>query len=258
MSARKYTDQQLLDICEAALRDHGPHITIYQFCQITGVYEGHLQKRFGGWNAVKARLGFGPEEIHRPGRILYSRDFLIQRTRDLARELGDDLTFTELSRRTGVSIQPVRKQCGSWSELRLLAGLVKNTRGKNRIPNDALLADIHRLWQQFKREPTSLEYERFGCAHISTMCRRFGPTWGHALNAYYKFLYRFRREFPDPAAAQKRWNDLAYALLRPRKITPHGFGWPADPSLPAHNSSAAPCGPPGGATASAMNGTPSP
>jgi hypothetical protein len=213
MPALKYTDEGILAVCEKVLAEHGD-VTLHEFWNITGICPAHLQRRFGGWLAVKRRLGWTARRKRPTGGRVHSRESIVAALKEAAAELGDDLTLAEFTRRTGITEKPIAAYCGNWGRLRVLAGLVANNRGRKRIPDEALFADLWRLRQQFNRYPMYGEYERYGLAHVSTVVRRFGGMAG-AMDACDAFYRKLVRDFPVDADRNREFIRLGQLILRP-------------------------------------------
>src|SRR5688572_12038854 len=92
----------------AALREVanrlGPNISIAGFYRETGITDRKVYQLFDNWSDLRIQAGL-PAEVNR-SRTRYSREELLQQLHDLAAEIGDDISSTEFSSRTGISACP--------------------------------------------------------------------------------------------------------------------------------------------------------
>jgi hypothetical protein len=200
----RLTAEDVLDALRAAVRKHGPRLSLQAFTRETGISERVVFSRCGSWSKARVAVGLPPRaNAAQPGsrppktpkrRPGPTRDEILGQLREAIREHGENITFQQFSRRTGFSGRLIIHRFGNWSDLRVAAGLSPYPKLSPRFTREDLLEDLLQVSQRTGQEP-KMSYHRLNGGRISTVtirCR-FG-SWEKALQA----LREYRQQLPPP------------------------------------------------------------
>lgn len=133
--------------------------------------------RFGSWSEAIEAAGLNA----RPDRTERSRESLRIDIQRVANELGHSPTKRETETHGEFAWSTYYKEFGSWNEALIAAG-VEPHGPSEKISEDTLLAELHRLSDEMASIPTSTEMQQDGAFSSGTYIRRFG-SWDEALAA---------------------------------------------------------------------------
>lgn len=133
--------------------------------------------RFGSWSKAIEAAGLDA----RPDRTERSRDTLREDIQRVADELGHPPTKREIEAYGEFAWSTYYEEFGSWNEALVAAGLEPRD-PPEKISEDTLLAELHRLSDEVAGIPTSTDMQQDGAFSSGTYIRRFG-SWNEALAA---------------------------------------------------------------------------
>lgn len=131
--------------------------------------------RFGSWNEALELVELEPSRK----RKVTDEELRDELTR-LSEELGRAPTPVEVDERGEYHSQTYRDRFGSWDEILSEIGMRPTTDGY--IPEEALIDDLKRLYEEYDRAPTTTEVQEEGEYSTPTYRTRFG-SWKKALEA---------------------------------------------------------------------------
>ena len=169
------SDAELLDELER-LADELDATPTWTQMDEQGAYSPDTYRRhFGSWNAALEEIGHEPQ--HTSTHV--SRDELLADLERLADELGHRPTATDIVEEGTYGLATYQRQFGSWSDAVTVAGFEPSP---DRISDDELLADLHRLHEEREKVPSLLDVEDDGEYSATPYKDRFG-SWSAALEA---------------------------------------------------------------------------
>lgn len=118
-SRQPVTHEQILDHLRAVVREHGEHVSLHRFCLLTGFSQSCIDARFGRWSKLRSAAGLPP--IHSQSPI--SEADVIAAFQTALKTHGPRLSLQTFSLESGISERVIYSRCGSWTKLRLSAGL---------------------------------------------------------------------------------------------------------------------------------------
>lgn len=187
---RRISDERILAAGRELFRERCGDLTFHEFCRLSGISQSTVVARFGRWLLFKKRLGYGenrPKVLSGP-----TREELIQRLKNVAKQVGERVTLSEFQRQTGISATVVYSRFRSWTELREQAGLTPRMRTQKWFSKQALLADMCRLYLETRGLVTRRKYEWRGGVSLETVRRYFG-SWDAAEEELVEFATEFVR-----------------------------------------------------------------
>jgi hypothetical protein len=197
---RQFTTEHVTHLAKHAFHQHGPNLSLQLFSQLSGLSIGIIQLRLGSWLRFKQSLGLNPQPAP-PTRPTHSRAHILDQLRQL---ISNDphITLARFSKHTRISEKTVTRHFGSWTSLRREAGLKPNHSGRDPIPDQSLLADLHRVYLPLWRFPTMDEYTRLGRSSVKTLLQRFG-SWKTAEQLHDEFFVTLMRRTNGPDDRQQ-------------------------------------------------------
>ena len=162
---------ELLDRLRREINDRGD-LTLGEFCAIAGVSRSTIDRRFGGWNRLRRKVGL---PIRRTGvGCGHTRDEVCEMFRVALEKFGATITRSQFCKQAGISPTVINRHFGSWGSLRKEFGLVRNL-PKLRYSSEQLLAELHRVLNKLGYFPTPSDIDRHAIYSSATYFRRFGP-----------------------------------------------------------------------------------
>jgi len=143
--------------------------------------------RFGSWINVLKTLGLRTEKMNTEMQRISDNDIisdLLSVKKQLSKET---ITSREYSVYGKYSFQTIKVRFGSWAKVLEKAGLEK-TGFIEKINDEDLLKEIHRIWILLGRQPTTTDMKNgISKYYLSTFSRRFGG-WRNALQYFLEWI----------------------------------------------------------------------
>ncbi len=196
----EWTEERILEAARREFAECGAGLTVRDFLLRTRIPESRIISFFGGWLALKKRVGQEPRPVV-PERSdpLRRPAVLVELVRSYALEHGVGFGLTEFCRATGMSRQTVFRNCGSWRALRQAAGLTPRPAGRKELSDEQIVADLVRVLRDTKAKRLSCDlYDAYGRVGVRTVLRRFG-SWERAKDAMYEYAGLLTEWFSVPA-----------------------------------------------------------
>ena len=194
---KRIPTDDLLDELQRLHDEVGRAPTIEEMKEQGEYWPSTYKKRFGSWaealdtafdhidaeNFFQSRAVAEPEDPATPGPKV-SGEELLEDLGELADELGEPPRFKEMVEHGDHRARTYTRRYGSWADALEAAGLDPAERSgrHQQVSDDALLADLHRLYEELGRVPTATDVVEKGNHGIATYQRRFG-SWSEALDA---------------------------------------------------------------------------
>lgn len=137
------------------------------------------QERFGSWNDALAAAGFQPT-TRGPDKIPVN--VLLEELQRLADVLETTPTKSDMQDYGEYSANVYQDRFGSWNNAITAAGLSINSHQPAELSDDALVAELQRLTNEFESTPTMTDMCDHGKFSSSIYHIRFG-SWNAALEA---------------------------------------------------------------------------
>lgn len=120
-------------------------------------------------------------------RNMLTRDDLLRAVQVVAGKVGGDLTVRDFQEATGISPSKIDRLWGSWTKLRLSAGLSARGKAKAIYSDEELFEELSRVGEVCGRFPTCMAFNRHSARSWPTLESRFG-TRVEVWQAYWGWL----------------------------------------------------------------------
>jgi hypothetical protein len=107
-------------------------------------------------------------------RIMWTEREMLEALRDVVLDEGRGVTLKSFRTHSGVPESQIRREFGSWEAMRRKAGLRKEDRNRQQIPDETLWQEYNELVKQYRRLPTPAQIDRYSPFSSRTYQRRFG------------------------------------------------------------------------------------
>lgn len=172
-------------------------VTLSEFCREAGISESFVQRRFGGWRALREHCGLPPVQDRRGRGQVHSRGALIDKLRDLERdEDSRPLTEREFCQRAKVSTSTIERHCGSWRALRAAADRPKRPRRHREIRQLHLTWELYRMAKRLGHFPSMQEIDEHSVYGSAVYLNRWRSP--QAIRAHYDdFMDWLNKKLPE-------------------------------------------------------------
>jgi hypothetical protein len=158
-----------------------------------------------------------------------TREAIIEAAKRAAAEFSGMLSRSDFERLSGISQRHLYKAFpdGGWTEVLQLAGIQRHPLHNERIPDEELLAEFHRVASELGKISTGSQFAARARVSNDVLKKRFGGMQG-TLRRYRAWL-----EERDPASpmlayvqSKSKHELLAIPSVDPQLIRPIGVTWP--------------------------------
>jgi len=175
---RLHSNDDVLARLRTLDRRYPDALTMDRFCRETGIGSTTIQRRFGGWLALRTLAGLQRRKSHLVNGRVHSQEELLVRLRIAVKHFGKFITQQEFCQWAEVSPNTLHTYCGSWRKLRAALGLPERRLRQRLYADVELFEELSRLIRQLGRWPSSEEINRHGRFSYATYAERFGGMRG--------------------------------------------------------------------------------
>jgi hypothetical protein len=136
---------------------HGPNLTRLQFCRAQGISRSKILRDFDSWKDLREAAGLAREVDHSAAAVVHTRQSLLEALQQAVEAAGPEISLSEFSHRTGISLHPIERVFGSWRQFRTAAGLEPQPRrSRQKLDREGVK---HNLWLITRSRPYITQYE---------------------------------------------------------------------------------------------------
>jgi hypothetical protein len=213
-----HSRHQILRHARQLFQIHGPALTRNEFIRITEISRDSIQKHFQSWLNLKQLIGQPPEPVTRKVSESRAAPAMLAEAKRLAKKHGQRLSLNLFNRETGISPSCVYREFGSWTALRIKAGLAPLNRTDYVVRGEQILCDMIRVEMITRRRITSTAYSAFGRLSLQTVIRRYG-SWTIARNKLKAFWQDVKQKRPERNDRIDYLIEQTTPLLRPSNFS---------------------------------------
>lgn len=169
-----HTDDEILKQVRFWDSRYPEALTLDLFCRETGIGHSTIQRRFGGWLALRKAAGLERRKSHLINGRVHSREQFISQLQAAAKRFGPQITQQLFCEWAGTAPNTVKAHCGNWRILRRMAGLPPRSLRRRYFSEANLLWELNRLVRTLKMWPTANQISRCGRYSYATYLARFG------------------------------------------------------------------------------------
>jgi hypothetical protein len=171
---QRYSDAEICKLLHYWDGRYPEALTLDLFCRETGIGGTTIQRRFGGWLALRQAAGLERRKSHLVNGRVHSAEELVRQLQMAAKKFSPNITQHLFCQWLGTAPSTLKAHCGSWRKLRRAAGLPERVFRQPEHSNNDLLWELNRLVQTLKMWPTANQISRCGRFSYATYAGRFG------------------------------------------------------------------------------------